>query len=517
MADKPPAVNDQRVHPKILLIDDDPFQVQLLVTILKLENYDIIGYNDNLKALEDAAQIMPDLILLDLIMPQLDGFEICRRLKADERTRNIPVIFVTAKKDQATESEGFKLGAVDYIVKPFNPVVIKARIRTHLELKRHRDKLEQLVQERTVELDKSQQQFQDLVEKSLVGIAIIQDECVVYQNPELTRVISELSQKIKEKDFGFIHTEHLPQLKTAYQRILEGQTSNLETDIRILTASSDERKQEYRWFNCRASSFTYQGNEAILVNLVDITNTKELEKLLLNRNKMASLGRIASGMAHEIRNPLTGITSYLYTLEQLCTSKTLLPKDVDLMKEIVSQLKLASHKVDAVIKRVLDFSKPTVPRMVLVDINQSLDNVINLTAVTLRKADIQVTVSLSKNLPSCYGDVALIEQVFLNLIQNAGRALKEVSGDKKIAITSYAVDNQICVAVSDSGPGVPEDLKEKIFDPFFTTNPDGSGIGLSIAQRIVTDHNGTLAVVPSELGGAHFTVSLPIEKRKFPR
>ncbi len=517
MNDHPPESISGKICPKILVIDDDPFQVQLLVTILKLEDYDIIGYNDNLKALEDVAGIMPDLILLDLIMPQIDGFEVCRRLKAQEQTRNIPVIFVTAKKDQATESEGFKLGAVDYITKPFNPVVIKARIRTHLELKRHRDSLEQLVQARTAERDKSQQQFQDLVEKSLVGTAIVQNEQVVYQNPELTRIVPDLVEKTRRKDFDFIHSEYLPHLKNAYKSIIDGRTGNVETDIRILSNVRTGRDVEYKWFNCRASAFNYQGQEAILINLVDITNTKELEKLLLNRNKMSSLGRIASGMAHEIRNPLTGITSYLYTLEQLCDSKTLLPKDIDLMKEIVSQLKLASHKVDSVIKRVLDFSKPTAPQMVLIDINQCLDNVVNLTAVTMRKAGIQVTVSLSKNLPQCYGDVLLIEQVFLNLIQNAGRALKAVSGNKKIAITSYAVDNQICIAVSDSGPGVPEEIKEKIFDPFFTTNPDGSGIGLSIAQRIVTDHNGTLTVVSGELGGAHFTVTLPIEKRKFPR
>jgi signal transduction histidine kinase len=232
---------------------------------------------------------------------------------------------------------------------------------------------------------------------------------------------------------------------------------------------------------------------------------------------MASLGRIASGMAHEIRNPLTGITSYLYTLEQLCESKTLLPKDIALMREIVSQLKLASHKVDSVIKRVLDFSRPTAPRMALVDINQCLRNVINLTAVIMRKAGIQVYTSLSENLPKCHGDMALMEQVFLNLTQNAARALKSAAPTKKIAISSYTVDNQIHAAVSDSGPGVPDELKEKIFDPFFTTNPDGSGIGLSIAQRIVTDHNGSLTVTSGKLGGAHFTVALPIEKRKFPR
>jgi signal transduction histidine kinase len=269
--------------------------------------------------------------------------------------------------------------------------------------------------------------------------------------------------------------------------------------------------------NFRASTFNYQGGEAILVNLVDITHTKELEKLLLNRNKMASLGRIASGMAHEIRNPLTGITSYLYSLDQICASKTMLPKDIELMQEIVGQLKLASHKVEAVIKRVLDFSKPTTPQMMRIDVNQCIENVLSLTAVTMRKAGIEITTALEKKLPNCYGDVALIEQVILNLMQNAGRALKAAKGLKKIAVSSYAHDNSISIAVSDSGSGVAKDMRDKIFDPFFTTHPDGSGIGLSIAQRIVTDHNGSIVVEDGRLGGAHFTVTLPIEKRRFPR
>jgi signal transduction histidine kinase len=502
--------------PKILVIDDDPIQVQLLTNILKVEGYEIIGYQDNLKGLEDAAKIMPDLILLDLVMPHMDGFEICRKLKSDAQTRDIPIIFVTATTDQTTESEGFKIGAVDYITKPFNPVVIQARVRTHIELKRHRDSLEQLVRERTAERDKSRQQFQDLVEESLVGIAIVQNERLAYQNPELTRIVPDLGEKILARNFEFIHPEHLPQLLNIYKSFVDGQVSNAESDLRIASKGGG-RGTDFKWFNCRASNFTYQGQEAILINLVDITHTKELEKLLLNRNKMASLGRIASGMAHEIRNPLTGITSYLYTLEQLCDSKTLLPKDIALMKEIVGQLKLASHKVDSVIKRVLDFSRPAAPRMALVDINQCLNNVINLTALTMRKAGIKVDTSLSGNLPQCHGDMALMEQVFLNLTQNAARALKNVAGEKKITISSYTMNNQILVAVSDSGPGVPDELKDKIFDPFFTTNPDGSGIGLSIAQRIVTDHNGSLTVTSEKMGGAHFTVTLPIEKRKFPR
>lgn len=503
--------------PKILILDDDPFQVQLLETILADDDWEPVGYSDPQKALEDVADLQPDLILLDLIMPKIDGFTVCRKLKADDQTRHIPVIFVTAKKDQATESEGFELGAVDYITKPFNPIVTKARIHNHIELKQHRDSLELLVRERTAERDKSQQQFQDLVEKSLVGIAIIQGEQVVYQNPELARIAADLDANIREKNFEFIHPDNLAQLKIAYQNLADQTTANVEADFRIQTRSRADGGGLFKWVNCRASSFNYQGREAILINLVDITHTKELEKLLLNRNKMASLGRIASGMAHEIRNPLTGITSYLYTLEQLCESATLLPKDINLMKEIVGQLKLASHKVESVIKRVLDFAKPTAPQMALIDINQCLNNVINLTAVTLRKAGIDVSTTFSESLPNCYGDVALIEQVFLNLIQNAGRVLKTVEGDKKIALSSDVHDNFIRVEIADSGPGVPKDLQEKIFDPFFSTNPDGSGIGLSIAQRIVTDHNGSITSTDSALGGALFTVTLPIDKRKFSR
>ena len=187
------------------------------------------------------------------------------------------------------------------------------------------------------------------------------------------------------------------------------------------------------------------------------------------------------------------------------------------MKQIVSQLKIASHKVDSVIKRVLDFSRPTAPKMAPVDINQCLNNVLDLTAVTLRKSGIKVNADLSDALPQCFGDMALIEQVFLNLLQNASHAVKIEKGEKRIEVASTAMENSIIVTVSDSGPGVPDDIKEKIFDPFFTTNSDGSGIGLSIASRIVADHNGSISQSSSNLGGARFVVSLPIEKRKLPR
>jgi signal transduction histidine kinase len=138
----------------ILIVDDTPETIKILVDILS-SDYRIMVAKNGLKALTHAAKNLPDLILLDIIMPEIDGYEVCHRLKQDPLTAEIPVIFITVMGAEEDETQGFALGAVDYITKPFNPAIVKARIRTHLELKRHRDQLEQLVRERTAELEQA--------------------------------------------------------------------------------------------------------------------------------------------------------------------------------------------------------------------------------------------------------------------------------------------------------------------------------------------------------------------------
>jgi len=147
------------------------------------------------------------------------------------------------------------------------------------------------------------------------------------------------------------------------------------------------------------------------------------------------------------------------------------------------------------------------------DINESLEAAIELSAVTMRKSGIKIKKNLAQDLPKCYADSQLIEQVILNLINNAARAIQNTQESKIIELTSLSSDNRVFVCISDSGPGVPYELREKIFDPFFTTENDGSGIGLSIAQRIIADHNGSIEVGTSKYGGAEFKIEIPIEKR----
>jgi diguanylate cyclase (GGDEF)-like protein len=136
-------MNETAKH-KILIIDDAPANIKILGEVLK-SDYKIVFATDGRKGIEMAtADNPPDLILLDVVMPGMDGYEVCSRLKADMGTKNIPVIFITGKGEVEDETKGFELGAVDYITKPFSTTITKARVRTHMELKRHRDALESL-------------------------------------------------------------------------------------------------------------------------------------------------------------------------------------------------------------------------------------------------------------------------------------------------------------------------------------------------------------------------------------
>ena len=142
--------------PLILAVDDTEPNLDILVETLG-DEYDVAVALDGESALDIAGETPPDLVLLDIMMPGMDGYEVCARLKRSLLTRNVPVIFLTALTDESDEARGLALGAVDYITKPFNPALVKARVRNHIELKRHRDHLEQLVQERTWELSMTQE------------------------------------------------------------------------------------------------------------------------------------------------------------------------------------------------------------------------------------------------------------------------------------------------------------------------------------------------------------------------
>jgi PAS domain S-box-containing protein len=362
-------------------------------------------------------------------------------------------------------------------------------------------------------LRKSEQQFRDLIENSPVGISIVQKGKVVYQNPEQKKLFALSPEFDLLRMLDYVHPDDIEKIKKSYERLVSDKLNTIEIDFRIYPPDGNGNKPQMKWFQFRATRFQYRGQDAYLLNAADISEAKQLEHQLLMKNKMLSLGRVAAGIAHEIRNPLTGINTYLYTIEDLCQSDRLEPQDMDVIRQILTQIQVASNKIESVIKRVMDFSKPGAPKMVRTDINESLQEAIKLASVTMRKKGIKFKSSLAPDLPRCYADPHLIEQVVLNLITNAAKAMEKGNAERVVEIRSSAENNTLSIQVADSGPGVPDDLREKIFDPFFTTSEEGSGIGLNIAQRIVTDHNGAISLHSSRWGGAEFRIEFPIERR----
>ena len=357
-------------------------------------------------------------------------------------------------------------------------------------------------------LEDSEKRFRDLVENALTGISIVQENKVVYQNQEQERLIGPLPRSYLLADPEKIHPDDVETVKRLSQRIDRGEIQALETEFRFYSHGTSNNARDMKWVYCRALLMEYRGKEAILFNMIDMTQAKELEHLLAIQDKMASLGRVAAGIAHEIRNPLSGINIYLNTLKKLHHRSGSEEK----VQQILAQIQSASHKIESVIRRVMDFAKPGEPRLALIDLNRPIIEAINLSAGTLRKSGVELERMLSEDLPPCKADAALIEEMALNILNNATQAMKTMEAGKKILVSSKVADERIILSFSDSGPGIAQGVKDKIFDPYFTTKSDGTGIGLSLSHRIVTDHGGSITVADSNLGGAEFRIEIPIQK-----
>jgi len=352
----------------------------------------------------------------------------------------------------------------------------------------------------------TENRFRDLVENSLAGILLIQDNAIIYRNPEQKRLFGPLPPHFRPDAFTGVHPEDLEKVEAAYGRVSRGEAASVDVDFRFYPQQGGDGTQAMKWVYCRASRIEYQGRDTVLVSMIDITRNRELEQIVRVQDKMSSLGRVAAGIAHEIRNPLSGINIYLDTLAKIYERG----ENMEMVGEIIAQVQDASRKIESVIRRVMDFARPGQPQLLMVDVNQPVENALSLCAAALRRDGVGLEKDLASDLPRCRLNASLIEQVMLNLLTNAAEALRQVEA-KRISVRTALEKEAVVIRVGDSGPGVPEWLRDKVFDPFYTTKTEGTGIGLSLCQRIINDHNGTLTVEKSGWGGAEFVIALAPE------
>ncbi|MBN2224391.1 MAG: PAS domain S-box protein [Deltaproteobacteria bacterium] len=235
----------------------------------------------------------------------------------------------------------------------------------------------------------------------------------------------------------------------------------------------------------------------------DITDKKRMELQLLQAEKLSAVGTMISGVAHELNNPLTAIIGNAQLI-----MRGEAPDDIKNKLEVILKESIRSSKI---VGGLLAFAREHKPERNMVNVNDIVIESMNLKEYDLKVNNIDVKVSLSDDVPKTYADPYQIQQVFINLINNARDALADQGGGA-LVIETYRKDDVIIVEFIDTGPGIPNELVNKIFDPFFTTKEagKGTGLGLSMAYGIISEHGGTISVESESGGGARFVVTLPI-------
>lgn len=236
-------------------------------------------------------------------------------------------------------------------------------------------------------------------------------------------------------------------------------------------------------------------------------NVTEISGDIRPEERMISLGRVSAGIAHEIRNPLSTINVYTQMLRTVLSEH----EDSETMNDILDEIESATERIETVVKRVMDFARHRKPELTLADINNCIRDAVALSSVNLNNEGIFLQTDLDGNIPNFHFENQSIMQVLLNIISNGADAMKSTAPPKQMSISSYLMNDSVIVKIVDSGPGIMSEDRERIFDPFFTTKHTGLGIGLSLCDRIVSDHNGNLTVSNNHRG-TEFCITLPLEK-----
>jgi PAS domain S-box-containing protein len=299
--------------------------------------------------------------------------------------------------------------------------------------------------------------------------------------------------------------------RSIFKRIMKGELEHFEYVEGFAVLSKSSKEKLVRWHNS-----VIKNERGKIVGILrsgeDVTELRRMEeerKILEQKaqlsSRLASIGELASGVAHEINNPLTGVIGY--------TQFLLDRKDIpDNVKDDLNIINEGAHRVASIVKRLLAFSRQTKPARTHVDINGLINDILQMRAYHLQANNITVDLALDSALPITIADAGQLQQVFLNLIVNAETEMKLAHNKGKLLISTKKSDNTIHVSFKDNGPGIPKENLEKIFDPFFTTREvgEGAGLGLSICYGIVKEHNGRIWVESKPRQGATFNVELPI-------
>src|SRR5438067_662234 len=290
--------------------------------------------------------------------------------------------------------------------------------------------------------------------------------------------------------------DELPKALANFQKALTGDTGLFETNF--YRKDGDVR-------TIQVTYSTPQRDEEVLCVIRDVTDQKMLQEQLIQSEKMSAIGQLVSGVAHELNNPLAGISAFA----QLLLSEKRFPPDQRTAAEMIYA---EARRASRIVQNLLTFARQHKPERTTTQVNQVLDDTLELRGYELRVRGIDVQRDYDEQAPETMADAHQLQQVFLNLITNAEQAMERSERDKQhLTVRTRRAGEVLRIEVEDTGPGIPPNLLERIFNPFFTTKPTGSGtgLGLSISLGIVREHEGRIWA-ENAAQGARFVIELPI-------
>lgn len=490
----------------ILIVDDNPNNIQVLATILAECGYELGIAQNAYEVFTFLEENTPELILLDVELPDIDGYDICKTIKKNLKYKDIPIIFLTVKSEKKDIVKGFDLGAVDYMTKPFNRKELVSRIRTHIALKRsmaelekknseleqaliarnkleqerdqlfndlrqHRDQLELMVEERTRELVAANEMIRNIIEGITDGFMALDKEWkFIYVNNHQIFPLAVTEEDIIGKSIWDVYPKTIG--TTFYKEFHRAMEQRIPVHFETHSVYNDV------WYQIMIYPFV----DGVCSFIKDITDKKKYETELKRLSGLDLIGQMAAGISHEIRNPMTTVRGFL----QLLSKQNENGKDDEYFRIMIDEL----DRANSIITEFLSMGNTKTTDLQKMDLNSILNDITPLLMADAFNQNKNLKFVTSE-LPPLLLNRNEIRQLILNLFRNG---LEAMSQGKDLTIKTYIDNDFIVLAIQDQGEGIKPEVLEKLGTPFFTTKDNGTGLGLGICYAIAARHNAKIDI-----------------------
>jgi PAS domain S-box-containing protein len=499
-------MSGQQITPSpkdILIVDDALTNLRLLSQMLSKQGHKVRAVTSGERALEAVHVDLPDLILLDIVMPGMDGYEVCERLKTGERTRDIPVIFISALDETEDKVRAFAAGGLDYIPKPFQAAEVMARVDTHLALRELSVNLEAQIAARTAEIIAEKEKSETILRS--VGDAIVMTDLemrVEYVNEAFTNLTGYAVQDLIGQPIHSLVAEKLPERDSRERRFSLKKGEDWQGEVVV-------RCRDGRTYDAALTIAPVCDADGQLMGYV--TSHRDIGRL---KNLDQFRKQFVTDFSHQLRTPVATL--------QLCTH---LMRQKEQSEENQHQLEVMEGEIAHLIHLIRDIleitklgSGQTVTVWESISLPTVIEKVVTHYQDEAEASDLTlVTNPLPTDLPVVQGDRTLLGRALEEIVENA--IVFTLPGGCVSVETKVIEDERrawVAISVQDTGIGISPEEQERIFDRFFrgsmakSRRVHGAGLGLSIAQEIVRAHGGRITVQSQQGNGSTFTIQLPL-------